>query len=73
VIIKGFRFIMLVKSVIIIYVINLQYISVIRVVNVNCRCYSCGVWNGGSGALFFLFFYLPLYVLFLLNLFLKLR
>jgi len=64
---------MLVKSVVIIHVINLQYISVTRVVNINYRCCSYRVRNGGSGALFFFFFYLPLYVLFLLNLFLKLR
>jgi len=43
VVIKGFRFIILVKSVVIIYVIDLQYISVIRVVNVNYRYYSYGV------------------------------
>ena len=58
-----------VKSVVIIYVIDLQYISVIRVVNVDCGCCSYGVRNGGSGALLFLFFHLPLCALFLLNLF----
>jgi len=64
---------MLVKGVVIIYVIDLQYISVTRVVDINCRYYSCGVRNRGSSALFFLFFYLPLCALFLLNLFLELR
>jgi len=64
---------MLVKGIVIIYVIDLQYIFIIKVVDINCRCCSCGVWNGGSNALFFLFFYLLLYALFLLNLFLELR
>jgi len=35
--------------------------------------HSYRVWNGGSNALFLLFFHLPLGMLFLLNLFLKLR
>jgi len=73
VVIKGFKSIMPVKSIVIIHVINLQYIFIIRVVNVNCRYCSYKVRNGGSGALFFLFFYLPLCMLFLLNLFLELR
>jgi len=64
---------MLIESVIVIYVINPQYISVIRVVDVNYGCYSYKVQNRGSSALFFLFFYLLLYMLFLLNLFPELR
>jgi len=64
---------MLVKSVIIIHVINLQYISVTRVIDINCKCCNYKVQNGGSSALFFLFFYLPLYTLFLLNFFLELK
>jgi len=64
---------MLVKSIVIIHVIDLQYIFVTRVVNINCRYCSCGVRNKGSSALFFLFFHLPLSVLFLLDLFLELR
>jgi len=72
-VIKGFKFIILVKSVVIVYVINLQYIFVTGVVNINCGCYSYKVQNGGSGALFFFFFHLPLCALFLLNLFLKLK
>jgi len=43
VVIEGFRLIMLVKSVVIVHVINLQYISVIRVVDINYKCYSYGV------------------------------
>jgi len=62
-----------VKSVIIIYIINLQYILIIRVVNINYRCCGYKVRNRGSNALFLLFFHLPPGVLFLLNLFLKLR
>jgi len=62
-----------VKSVIIIYIVNLQYIPVARVVNVNYGYCGYRVRNGGSGALFLLFFHLPLSVLFLLNLFLKFR
>jgi len=31
---------MLVKSTVIIYVINLQYILLVKVVNVNYKCYS---------------------------------
>jgi len=64
---------MLVKSIVIIYVINPQYVLIIRIVNVNCRCCSYKVWNGRGGAFFLLFFHLPLSLLFLLNLFLKLR
>jgi len=64
---------MLVKSIVIIYIINLQYVLIVRVVNVNYGCYSYRVWNGRSNALFFLFFYLPLYTLFLPNFFLKLK
>ena len=37
-VIKGLKFIIPVKSIIIIYVINLQYIFIIKVVNINCRC-----------------------------------
>jgi len=64
---------MLVKSVVIVYIIDLQYIFIIKVVDVNYKCYNYKVRNGGSSALFFLFFYLPPYTLFLLNFFLKLR
>ena len=71
-VVKGFKSIILIKSVVIIYIIDLQYISVIKVVNVNYRYCSYKVQNRRSNALFFLFFYLPLYTLFLLNLFLKL-
>jgi len=31
---------MLIKSIVIVYVINLQYIFITRVVNVNCKYYS---------------------------------
>jgi len=31
---------MLVKSAVIIYIINLQYILIAKVVNVNCKCCS---------------------------------
>ena len=72
-VIKGLKLIIPVKSVVIIYVIDLQYVFVIRVVNVNGWCYGYGVQNGGSSALFFFFFHLLLYMLFFLNLFLKLR
>jgi len=72
-VIKGLKSVILVKSVIVVYIINLQYIFIIRVVDINCKCYSYKVRNRGSSALFFLFFYLPLYILFLLNFFLKLR
>jgi len=73
VVIKGFKSIIPVKSAVIIYVIDLQYIFIIKVVNINYKCYSYKVQNKGSGILFFLFFHLPLYTLFLLNLFLELR
>jgi len=73
VVIKGLKPIMLIKNVVIIHVINLQYISVIKVVNVNYRYYSYKIRNRGSNALFFFFLHLLLYTLFLLNLFLKLR
>jgi len=73
VVIKGLKVIMSVESAVIIYIIDLQYVPVARVVDVNCRCYSYRVQDRGSGVLYFLFFYLPLYTLFLLNLFLKLR
>jgi len=39
VVIKGFQLTILVKSAVIIYAVNLQYVLIIRVVNVNCRCY----------------------------------
>jgi len=64
---------MLVKSVVIIHVINLQYVSVTKVVNINYKCCGYKIQNGRNGALFFLFFHLPLYTLFLLNLFPELR
>jgi len=70
---EGFKFIILIKSIVIIYIINLQYILITKIVNVNCKCYSYGVQNKGGSVLFLLFFYLPLGLLFLLNLFLKLR
>jgi len=73
VVIKGLKFIMSVKSVVIIYIINLQYILIVKVVNVNYGCYNYRVWDGRSGTLFLLFFHLPPGLLFLLNFFLKLR
>jgi len=73
VVIKGFRPIMLVKNAVIIYIINLQYISITGVIDINYRYYSYKVQNRRSNALFFFFFYLPLYTLFFLNFFLKLR
>jgi len=73
VVIKGLKLIIPVKSVVVIYTVNLQYIPVIRMVNVNYRCYSYKVWNRGSGVLFLFFFHLPLYMLLLLNFFLKLK
>ena len=42
-VIKGLKSVMPVKSVIIVYVINPQYISVTGVVNVNYKCCSYGV------------------------------
>jgi len=39
-VIKGLKSVMLVKSVIIIYIIDLQYVFITRVVNINCRCCS---------------------------------
>jgi len=62
-----------VKSVVIIYIVNLQYIPIVRVVDVNCGCGGYGVQYGGSGAFFLFFFYLSLYILLFLNFFLKLR
>jgi len=38
--VKSLKFTMLVKSVVIIYAVNLQYIFIIKMVNVNCRCHS---------------------------------
>ena len=72
-VIKGLKFIMLVKNIVIIHTVNPQYVLIAKVVNVNCRCYGYKVQNRRSGALFLLFFYLPLYTLLLLNLFLKLK
>ena len=72
-VIKGFKSIILVKSVVIVYTVNLQYIPIVRVVNVNYRYCNYKVQNGGSNTLFLLFFYLPLYTLFFLNFFLELR
>jgi len=40
VVIKSFKPTILVKSVVIIHIVNLQYIPVIKVVNVNYKCYS---------------------------------
>jgi len=73
VVIKGLRSIILVKSVVIIYIINLQYILIVRVVNVNCRCGGYKVQYGGSGTFFLFFFHLFLYTLLFLNFFLKLK
>jgi len=39
-VIKSLKSIMLVKSVVIIYTVNLQYVFIIRVVDVNCKCYG---------------------------------
>jgi len=73
VVIKSLKSIMSVKSVIVIHIINLQYIPIAKVVDINCKYYSYKVRDRGSGTLYFLFFHLPLYILFLLNLFLKLK
>jgi len=72
-VIKGLKSVIPVKNVIIIHVINLRYIPVTKVVNVNYRYYNYRVQDRGSSALYFFFFHLPLYTLFLLNLFLKLK
>ena len=39
-VIKGLKSIMPVKSVVIIYTVNLQYIPIAKVVNINCRYYG---------------------------------
>ena len=72
-VIKGLRFIILVKSAVIIHTVNLQYIPVIKVVNVNYRCCNYRVQDRESNTLFLFFLYLLLYILFFLNLFLKLK
>jgi len=72
-VIKGLKSIMLVKSVVIIYIVNPQYIPIVKVVDINYRYYNYREQNGGSGALFFFFLHLPLYILFLPDFFLKLR
>jgi len=64
---------MLVKSAVIVYTVNPQYIPIVKVIDVNYRCYSYKVQNKGSDTLFLLFLHLPLSPLFLLNLFLKLK
>jgi len=73
VVIKSLKSIILVKSVVIIYIINLQYIPITGMVNINCKSGNYKVWDRGSGTLFLFFLHLPLSTLFLLNLFLKLR
>jgi len=40
VVIEGLKFIILVKSVVVIHVINLQYVLIVKVVDVNCGCYG---------------------------------
>jgi len=45
VVIKSFKLIILIKSVVIIHVINLQYISVTKIINVNCKYCNSGVRN----------------------------
>jgi len=40
VVIKGLKSVMLIKSVIIIYIVNLQYILIVKVVNISYRYYS---------------------------------
>jgi len=72
-VIKGFKSIIFLKGTVIIYVINLQYILITRVVNIYYKCYNYKIQDRRSGALFLLFFHLPLGLLFLLNLFLKLK
>jgi len=72
-VVKGLKSIILVKNAVIVYVINPQYISITKVVDINYRYCSYKVQNRGSGTLFFLFFHLLLYTLFLLNLFLELK
>ena len=37
-VIKGFKLIILVKSVVIVYIVNLQYVLIIKVININYRC-----------------------------------
>jgi len=39
-VIKGFKPVILVKSAVIIYIINLQYVLIIKIVNVNYKSYS---------------------------------
>ena len=64
---------MLVKSAVVVHAVDLQYVPIARVVNVNCKCYGYKVQDRGSSTLFFFFFYLLLYTLLLLNLFLELK
>ena len=66
-VIKGFKLTILIKSIVIIYTVNLQYISVIKVVNINNGSCSCKVQNRGSSTLFLFFFYLLLRTLFFLR------
>jgi len=73
VVIKSLKPIILIKSVIVIHVINPQYVLITKVIDINYRCYSYKVRNKKGGTLFLFFFHLPLSLLFLLNLFLKLR
>jgi len=39
IIIKGFKLTILVKGTVIIYIVNLQYVFIIKVINVNCKYY----------------------------------
>ena len=39
-VIKGFKPVILVKIAVIIYIINLQYVLIIKIVNVNYKSYS---------------------------------
>jgi len=45
VVIKGFKPVILVKSVVIIYTVNLQYVFITRIVNVNYGYYGYKVQN----------------------------
>jgi len=45
-VIKGLKFIILVKSIVIIHIVNLQYVFIIRVININYRYCSYRIQNG---------------------------
>ena len=72
-VVKDLKPIMPVKSTVIIYTVNLSYVFIIKVINVDYKCYSYKIQNKGSNTLFLFFFHLLLYTLLLLNLLLKLK